>query len=278
MAAVTVANVTAENLPDLLLCVPPEKRSLPALETGIEAKRQWALAMLNRSGTFGKIAYKGSVPTGLIQFGPLASYRGVYIYCLYVAERAHWRQGIGTKLLASLIDDIVRPHAWFGYRPALALLARPLPGEKAGQFPARSFYLWRGFRPIDGSGTLYYPLSTDVSLAGLREAARSGVPDGLWGSGEADYIPMAEDRGKAVLIFGPCACPYTYTFLQRAEQYVRDLAPEISVRWIAALDEPSEVERRGGFIGCVVNARPIKTFVLDKQGFQREVRQALGTT
>ena len=53
------------------------------------------------------------------------------------------------------------------------------------------------------------------------------------------------------------------------------MAPWISIRWIDATAEPEEVEKRGGIRGCIVNAVPIKAFVLNEGAFKEEVVRAL---
>ena len=89
------------------------------------------------------------------------------------------------------------------------------------------------------------------------------------------YIPQAEDKDRAVFIYGPAPCPFAYVFLKRAEQVVRKVAPWLPVRWIDASTEPEEVRKRGGVTGCIVNAVPIRSPVLDEGRFRADVLEAL---
>lgn len=69
-----------------------------------------------------------------------------------------------------------------------------------------------------------------------------------------------------------------YAFWLHGERRIKEIAPDLPIRWINAVAEPAEVERRGGWTGCIVNATPIRSFVPDRNSFQREVREALGAT
>jgi hypothetical protein len=67
-----------------------------------------------------------------------------------------------------------------------------------------------------------------------------------------------------------------YNFIIKAE--VAKLvyyAPGIPIRWIDKSKEPEESRKRGNIKGCAVNTKPIKSFVLDKEDFQKEVTEAL---
>jgi hypothetical protein len=117
-----------------------------------------------------------------------------------------------------------------------------------------------------------------------------GEPDLLWlprqagtaycaaWAQEPAYVPQAEDAGTALLLVGPSYCPFGYVFLERAAQAIRAMAPDLPIRWINRLEERAAFERRGGYEGCVVNARPIQAFVLDEGAFQAEVVAALGAS
>jgi len=54
-----------------------------------------------------------------------------------------------------------------------------------------------------------------------------------------------------------------------------EIAPGISIRWIDSRKEPEEIRKRGNIKGCIVNTKLIKSFVLDKEYFQKEVTEAL---
>jgi len=54
------------------------------------------------------------------------------------------------------------------------------------------------------------------------------------------------------------------------------VAPDISIRAINKIEESEEVRKKGRVPSCAVNGKPIETFFMDKENFQREVKKALG--
>jgi hypothetical protein len=66
-----------------------------------------------------------------------------------------------------------------------------------------------------------------------------------------------------------------YVFLKKAEQVIKEVAPGIPIRWIDKSKEPEESRKRGNIKGCAVNTKLIKSFVLDKEDFQKEVTEVL---
>ncbi len=266
MDKIRVREVTDENVDDMCkLCVPPEKRNDPVFVTGMELKKEWAKQMMRMWGTFADLAYEQATPVGLIQYEPLPEESIIRIHCIYVPEQEYWHKGIATRLLSHLIQEAKKPHIWFGDQPARGLVTRTFSGEKPGQYPARLFFTRKGFRQLEGDPDfLCYSLEEGFTYQPREK-------------GESKYIPQEEDRGKAVIIYGPSSCPFSYFFLKITERTMKEIAPEIPVRWMNSLEEPQEAERRGNFEGCVVNARPIKAFVLDREEFQNEFEEALGS-
>jgi len=264
MDEIKVRDVSAANVEDLCrLCVPIAKRDDPAYVTGMELKRRWAMDMLQKWGACAKLAYMGPEVVGLIQYEPIPEERAIRIHCLYVPEQEHWHKGIATRLLSSLVEEMKGPKVWFGDRPTRALVTRTFQGEKPGQYSARRFFVGMGFQQVgEDPDFLSAPLEPGFAY---QPSAKKAV----------EYVPQAEDRDGATIIYGPSFCPFAYVFLKKAEQTIREVAPNLSVRWIDKAKEPEEVKRRGNFEGCVVNARPIRSFVLDKESFQREVQEAL---
>lgn len=275
---ITIKDVTPANIDDLCrLCVPAAKRGDPSFRTGMAEKARWSHGMVGRWGGFAKLAYVHSVSAGQIQYEPLPGHGVVRILCIYVPAKEYWRAGVATALLDSLIDDMRRPQPWFEGRPARALVTKTFPAEQPGQLSARAFFRQRGFRQVgDDPDFLYFPLTGDVSV---DPATGQGIGEDLvWPAQAAVYVPQPEDRGRVVIIHAPSFCPWSFPLLRRAEALIAATAPELPVRWISAVDEPGEVERRGGFTGCIVNATSIRAFVGDKAGFQNAVRAALGRT
>jgi len=238
-------------------------RGDPFFIRGMEEKRKWALDMLKRWGPFAKLAYVGSSAVGLIQYKPHTSEKVVYIYCIYVPEKQYWRMGIAKKLLSSLVEAMMKPQRWFNNESALALTVKTFPGEQPGQYPARLFFTKMGFKQVgDDPDFLYLPLKEGFIYKPVAEK-------------QVEYIPQDEDRGRVLIIYGPSSCPFSYIFLKRAEQAMEALAPGVPIRWMNWAEEPEEAERRGNVEGFIVNARYIRSFVLNKEAFQKEVMDAL---
>lgn len=265
MDEIRIVNVEEGHIEDLCrLCVPPEKRDEPEFVRGMEEKGKWAATMLHEWGSFAKLAYRGPTPIGLIQYGPISQERVVSIFCIYVPDREDWRRGAASKLLASLVEEMREAKDWFGGHPASALVTRTFPGEKPDQYPARSFFLRKGFQQVgDESDLLEFPLMEGSTYQAVAEE-------------EDRYIPQEEDEGVAVIVHGPTFCPYSYIFFKRAERLIKEVAPGVKIRWIDSSVEPEEAEKRGLKEGCVVNAEHIKAFVFQEEDFKAEVSLALG--
>ncbi len=92
---------------------------------------------------------------------------------------------------------------------------------------------------------------------------------------EGEYVLQEEDRGTALIIYGPSLCPFSYAFLKMAERVIGEIAPGMPIRWINRVEEPEEVKKRGCFEGCVVSGKLIRTSVLDRFAFEKEVREAI---
>jgi hypothetical protein len=166
------------------------------------------------------------------------------------------------------MEDVEKPLSWFNNKRPLALVTRTFPGEAPGQLTARSFFKKKGFKQIGKDPDyLYYPLEASFVYQPLRKK-------------ELEYIPQEEDKGRVLIICGPNSCPATHPyFLKRMEKYIREIDSEIPILWLDKSEEPEEVNKRNVDIGnCIVNAKHIKSFVLDKKNFQKEVRDALKTT
>ncbi|MEM2585128.1 MAG: GNAT family N-acetyltransferase [Thermoproteota archaeon] len=261
---VKIIEVSEDNVDDLcFLCVPSERLDDPSFMKGVELKRTWVKNMLRRWGSVAKVAYVEGAPAGFIQCLPVPDEKVVHITCIFVPQREHWRKGIGRKLLTSLIEDVKHPKSWFGGESSSALTTRPFPGEKPGQYPARSFFKDMGFKQVEGDpGLLYYPLKQGFSYHPVEKR-------------ESTYLPQEDDKGKAVVMYAPSFCPFSYFFLKKAVQEIEKTVQGLHVRWINSWEEPAEAEKRGISEGLIVNSRLIRSFVLDKEAFIKEVFAAL---
>jgi len=266
MDEISVKNVTERNVDDLCrACVSPEIKHDPDWIRGMADKKKWAIEAVSKWGPFAKVAYQNGSPAGMIQYRPLPEERVVQIDCVYVQAARCWRKGIGSRLLSGLLEDVKKPMSWFDNRQPFALVTTTFPGGDPGQYTAREFFSRKGFRQIgENPDNLYYPLQPGFAY---RPVARK----------EVRYVPQDEDRGKVLIVSGPDFCPATYPFfLKRMERYIRDIEPEVSIRWIDSSQESEQVRRRNIAVGaCIVNGKLMKSFVLDKQSFQKEVKAAL---
>ncbi|MEM3712933.1 MAG: GNAT family N-acetyltransferase [Thermoproteota archaeon] len=262
---VRIIEVSEDNVDDLcFLCIPSERLDDPSFMKGVELKRTWVKNMLRRWGSVAKVAYLEETPVGFIQYVPISDEKVVRITCIFVPSREHWRKGIGRRLLNSLIEDMRRPKEWFGGESSSALIARPFSGEKPGQYPARSFFKDMGFKQVeDDPDLLYYPLKQGFSYQPVKKR-------------ESTYLPQDDDRGKVVVMYAPSFCPFSYLFLKKAVQEIEKTVQGLHVRWINSWEEPAEAEKRGISEGLIVNSRLIRSFVLDKEAFIKEVLAALG--
>ena len=266
MDTIDIWDGTEEDMEDLChVCVPSHKRDDPDWVKGVGEKTKWAIEMLHQWGSFAKLAHQGERPVGMIQFRPIPQDRVVHIDCVYVPPAECLRKGIATRLLSSLMEDVKKPMTWFDNKRPLGLVTKTFPGEGPGQYSAREFFTRKGFKRIgEDADHLYYPLKAGFVY---RPAEKK----------EAKYIPQDEDRGRALIVCGPNGCPVTDPYvLKRMEKYIREIDPEVSIRWMDSSEEPEELRKRNVGVGaCVVNARLIETFVLDKESFQKEVKESL---
>jgi GNAT superfamily N-acetyltransferase len=266
MDEITVEDVTEKNVDDLCrVCVTSCQRDDPDWARGAADKKKWAAEMLPKWGSFAKVAYENGDPAGMIQYRPLPEQRIINIDCIYVPVQSYWRKGIGSRLLCSLMEDVQKPMSWFDNRRPLALVTATFPGGAPEQYTAREFFTRKGFRQVgEDPDYLYYPLKGGFVYQPVPKK-------------KARYSPQDEDKGEVVIISGPDYCPATYPyFLKRMEKYIKEMCAEVPIRWIDASQEPEEVKKRNVAVGtCIVNAKLIKSYVLDKDSFQKEVKAAL---
>ena len=202
---------------------------------------------------------------GMIQYKPIPEERTVHIDCVYVPLDECLRKGIATQLLSSLMEDVKKPISWFGSKRPLALVTKTFPGETLPHYAAREFFARKGFKQIgEDPDYLYYPLQTGFVYRPVEKE-------------QVKYIPQDEDKGKVLIVCGPNWCSFTYPyFLKRMEKYIREMAPEVSIRWMDSSEESEELRKRKIDVGdCIVNARLIHPFFLDKESFQKEVKDLL---
>jgi GNAT superfamily N-acetyltransferase len=259
MEKLEIRDVNLENIDDLInLCIPPDKKDDPLYVEGIKAKKKWATQVIEKYGSIAKLAYSNSKPVGLIQYQPNPEERLVKISCIFVPEEENLRKGIGKSLLKALIEDMKEPKPAFSNDIPLALVTWAF--EVPGRYPQHNFYQRMKFRKVkeDDPFLLYYPLKKEFTYRPK----------------EKKFIPQEEDRGKALIFYDP-SCPFSIIFSEKMKGLIVETAPNIQIRIINNFEEPEEVEKRGKVPSCAVNGKPIETFFMDKENFQKEVREAL---
>lgn len=257
-----IKDVESEEIDALIgLCIPPERRNFPTLLKGAEAKRRWAEKSIEMFGGIAKIAYLDDSPAGLIQYQPKLEEKVLEITCIFVPEMQNQRQGVGKALLNALMEDAKKPKPYFGDAPPLALVTWAF--GVPGYFPQNMFYLKMGFKKVTENNPflLYYPFKE-----GYVYQPKTG-----------SFTPQPEDKGKALVFYDP-SCPFCMYFTEQVKAVISEAAPNLPIRVINMFEEHDEVKRRGQAPLCAVNGKPITAFFLDKNGFQREVMEALTET
>lgn len=242
----------------IYLCIPPERRDLPSFIEGAKVKRNWARKSFEMFGGIAKIAYLNGSPAGLIQYQPKPEEKLLEITCIFVPDKRNQQRGVGKALLTTLIEDARKPKPYFGDTSPLALVTWAF--GVPGYYPQNMFYLKMGFKKVveNNPFMLYYPLKE-----GYVYQPKAG-----------SFTPQPEDKGKALIFYDP-SCPFCIYFAEQIKAAISEAAPSLPMRAINMFEEHDEVKKRGQVPFCAVNGKPITAFFLDKENFQREVKEAL---
>ncbi len=261
-ATLVIKDVTRDNLEEFIdLCIPPEKRCDKAFKEGKEKKKEWFDSVSKRHGSIAKIAYLDNEPVGMIQWIPSMKGRFIELTCIYVPKAEHQRQGVGTALMTTFLQESHRPRAEFGDEVARGIVTWAF--EVPGLYPQREFFRQFGFKPVrsDNPHWLYLPLQDDETI--IHELQQ-----------EDRYLPQEEDQDTALIFYDP-SCPFCIYFSKIMERYIREISNSVPVRWINKMLDQDDIKKRGKVPFCAVNKRPIHSFIMDKESFQWEVRKAL---
>jgi len=259
MEKLEIRDVNLDSIDDLInLCIPPDKKNDPLFVEGMDAKKKWAIKAIEKYGTIAKLAYLNSEPVGLIQYQPNLEERLVEIGCIFVPEEKNLREGIGKSLLEALMEDMKEPKLAFNNDIPLAFVTWAF--EVPGWYPQHKFYRRMGFKKVkeDDPFLLYYPLKKEY----------------IYHPEEKKFIPQEEDTERASIFYDP-SCPFCIYSSESIKKSIREVALNIPIRMINKFEEPEEVEKRGQVPPCVVYGKPIETFFMDRQNFQKEVKRAL---
>jgi len=262
MEKLDVKDVTLENIDDLInLCIPNERKSDSSFVKGANVKRKWAVNVLKKHGNIGKLAFLNSRPVGLIQYQFNSEEKVVEIGCIFVPDKKNLRKGIGKSLFKAMIEDAKKPQPLFHNNVPLALVTWAF--QVPEWYPQNEFYQKLGFKRVseDDPFLLYYPLKEGY----------------IYRPKEKKYVPQEADRGKALIFYDP-SCPFAIHHAETIAKFILEVAPNVPIRMVNKLEEIEEVKKRGQVGFCSVNGKNIQAFFMDKENFQREIRQKLDSS
>jgi N-acetylglutamate synthase-like GNAT family acetyltransferase len=198
-------------------------------------------------------------PAGLIQYKPVPEERLVEIDCIFVPEKENLRKGIGKSLLKALIEEMRKAKPFFNNAAPLAFVTWAF--QVPGRYAQHEFYQKMGFKRVKENDPflLYYPLKEGYVYHPKGEK----------------FVPQKEDMGKALIFYDP-SCPFCIYFSEKIKDLIREVASNLPIRMIDKFAQSEEVERRGQVPFCAVNGKPIESFFMDKENFQKEIKEALG--
>lgn len=259
---IRIENLQESNVDGLIYVCSSKKLDDPIHQEGIRLKKQWLREMLGRYGLCAKIAYFMDKPVAQILYFPEEAEKtkptkreGVLVVnCVYNPMPDSQKLGIATRLLQSVIHDAKERKSCLGNKPCKFMLAKAF---NTGEFLSLpEFYRKNGFLPTADGNLLHLPLESRYE------------PSISIGA----YEPLPEDKGKAVIFYGP-SCQFGYPFAKKIEEIVREVAPSIRIELINEWEKPEEsIKRRNWWL--IVNAKPIHTFFMETEKFKEELRLA----
>jgi len=260
---VRIEALNESNLEDFIYVCSFKWLNDPIHQQGMALKRQWLQQMLKKYGSCGKTAYLNGKPVAQILFYPeeadvtkISRRRNVlFVECVYNPTPEAQKLGIATGLLHSLVEDAKQRKTCLGNKPCKCILAKAF--NTGESLSLSDFYRKNGFLSTPENEMLCLPIE---GVCQPREQAEA-------------YEPLEEDRGKAVVFYGP-KCQFSYQFAKTVERIIKEVAPGIPIELINEWQRPQEsIRRKNQWL--VVNAKPIRTFFLDTDKFKEEIRQAL---
>jgi len=262
---IKIENLKDSNIDDLIYVCSSKRLSDPIHQQGIKLKEKWLREMLEKYGSFAKIAYLNDKPVAQILFYPeeadiIKAYKHenvLVIYCIYNPTPEAQKLGIGTKLLQNVIRDAQQRKTCLGNKPCKFILAKAF---NTGEFlPMPEFYKKNGFIPTAEGNLFYFPLE------GSYEPTK---PIGT-------YEPLVEDRNKAIVFYGP-TCQFGYPFAKKIESLIKEVVPSIEIELINEWEKPEEsIKRKNWWL--IVNAKPIQSFFMNTAKFKEEIKQAVSS-
>lgn len=262
---VEVRSITENNVNDaLFVCTPEKIMPNPFYRQGLKVRTEWLLNLLRTVGCCCKIAYVNEKPAGMIQFNTLhhipyfATQRrdALYIHCIFVKHEFR-NQGIGSKLLEALIDEMEKPNPLFKNQPCRVLVTT---ARERYAFKQPSYFRLKVFSEIRGN--------LDAGL--VNWLFEEEPPESLGISG---YGPIQMTEQGVTIFYDPC-CRYCIYTNENIRKLVTELKPGISVREFNLWDEPQEALKRGVTSRITyINGAPI--LFREPEQFRAAIRKAL---
>ncbi|NWG10317.1 GNAT family N-acetyltransferase [Candidatus Bathyarchaeota archaeon] len=260
---IRIENLQGSNIDDLIYVCSAKRLDDTIHQQGVKLKRQWLREMLKNCGSVAKIAYFNDRPVAQILFFPeevdaTKAFRRenvLVIQCIYNPNPEAQKLGIGTRLLQGLIQDAKNRKTCLGNKRCKFLLTKAF---NTGEFlPLPEFFTKNSFTSTSEGNLLYLPID------GQYEPMPS----------VGNYEPLAEDRDKAIIFYGP-VCQFGYPFAKKIEELVLEVEPNIKIEMINDWEKPEEsIKRKNWWL--IVNAKPIQTFFMETEKFKAEIRQAV---
>lgn len=231
----------------------------PRQRKGIAIKQQWLKTMLRDHGPVSMIAYLDGEPAAYVMYYPEEALpyephprKGVLrVECIYNSSPEARGKGVGKALLSHLIAEAAKGLVCMEGECRFMVAEAFNTGEGVGM---EDFYISNSFKR--GEGELYFPIHGEYE-------AKTRV----------SYEPREEDKGRAIVFYNR-NCEYSYLFALRIEEALGEAAPDLPLTFVDMWERPMDAARRGVSY-LLVNAKPIKSSISDKEAFRAEVQDAL---
>jgi GNAT superfamily N-acetyltransferase len=252
---VRVENLSESSLDDRISVCGEDQPDSPSIRRGMEEKKRWLRRMLREHGPPSKLAYVDSKPVGHVQFYPESSVpylenpdpRTLHVMCSFV-RLAQQHNGCGTALFNSLLEEVKTE----GRFDRIETLGFDAPG--CG-FSQTMFWKKMGFKERPNGR----PNDLEYAVNGKPTAPRHSQPRSV------------EERG-AKIFYAP-TCIYGHQFIDKMEEAIRSVSPEIPVERINMWENPDEAKARGITSACVyINGQPMKHSVFEPENFKKEIQ------
>jgi GNAT superfamily N-acetyltransferase len=264
---VEIRNLTESNVDDALVVCTPERLTPswnPFYRQGLRVRRKWLLNLLDSVGSCCKIAYVNAKPVGMIQFNPFhripyfATKRrdALYIHCIFVRHEFR-NQGIGSRLLEALIDEMKKPNPLFENKPCRVFVTTAR--ERRG-FKQPGYFKLKGFSRISGDpnvGLIY-------QLFDEEETEMLDIP----------FRGPIRIKEKGVKIFYDPSCQYCIYFNESTRALIREFRPDVSVEEFSLWEHPEKALERGVTSRVTyINGTPI--LFEEPEQFREAIRRTL---